>query len=252
MNNLKILLLLLLSTICIAQNKVDVYFDFNEFGVNSASQKVFQDWHKENPNAEIYQISGYCDTVGTNAYNKKLAKERNRTVEKLLKSNKIAVKRDVRKVVVGEDFDTSINQAENRRVTFLYSTKEVSKSYASSLNAADKGQYLELKGLNFFGGKDIVLPQSIPVLEDLLQVMKSNENLKIEIHGHICCFTVDTENLSFKRAQAVYDYLVKNGIAMDRLSFKGFGSTMPIYPLPEKSEEERIANRRVEIFVREK
>jgi outer membrane protein OmpA-like peptidoglycan-associated protein len=235
-----------------SQEKVDVYFDFNEIKVNATSQSLLQNWIKKNPTAEIYQISGYCDTVGTNAYNKKLATERIRGIEKLLKSNKIAIKRDVQKVVVGEDFDTSINQAENRRVTFLYSTKEDSKSYASSLKAAKKGQYLELKGLNFFGGKDIVLPQSIPVLEELLEVMKSNENLKIEIHGHICCFTVDTENLSFKRAQAVYDYLVKNQIAMDRLSFKGFGSTMPIYSLPEKSEEERIANRRVEIFVREK
>lgn len=235
-----------------AQEKVDVYFDFNEIKVNATSQSLLQNWIKNNPTAEIYQIYGYCDTVGTNAYNRKLATERIHTIEKLLKSNKIAVTSNVQKVVVGEDFDTSIKQAENRRVTFLYSTKEESKSYASSLNAAEKGQYLELKGLNFFGGKDIVLPQSIPVLEDLLQVMKSNENLKIEIHGHICCFTVDTENLSFKRAQVVYDYLVKNGIAMDRLSFKGFGSTMPIYSLPEKSEEERIANRRVEIFVREK
>ena len=234
------------------QEKVDVYFDFNEIKVNATSQSLLQNWIKNNPNAEIYQISGYCDTVVTNAYNKKLATERIRGIEKLLKSNKIAVKRDLQKVVVGEDFETSINQAENRRVTFLYSTKEVSKSYASSLNAAIIGQYLELKGLNFFGGKDIVLPQSIPVLEELLEVMKSNENLKIEIHGHICCFTVDTEDLSFKRAQAVYDFLVKNGIALDRLSFKGFGSTMPIYSLPEKSEEERIANRRVEIFVREK
>jgi outer membrane protein OmpA-like peptidoglycan-associated protein len=234
------------------QEKVDVYFDFNELKVNATSQSLLQNWIKNNPTAEICQIYGYCDTVGTNAYNKKLATERIRSIEKFLKSNKIAVKRDVQKVVVGEDFETSINQSENRRVTFLYSTKEDSKSYASSLNAAEKGQYLELKGLNFFGGKDIVLPKSIPVLEELLEVMKSNENLKIEIHGHICCFTVDTEDLSFKRAQAVYDYLVKNGVTMDRLSFKGFGSTMPIYPLPEKSEEERIANRRVEIFVREK
>lgn len=252
MTNLKILLLFLLSTFCVAQNKVDIYFDFNEIKINEPSQKVFQDWFKENPNTEIYQISGYCDTVGTNPYNKKLATERINTIEKLLKSNKIAVTSNVQKVVVGEDFDTSIDQAENRRVTFLYSTKEDSKSYASSLNTAKKGQYLELKGLNFYGGKDIVLPQSIPVVEELLLVMKNNENLKIEIHGHICCFTVDTENLSFKRAQAVYDYLAKNGIAMDRLSFKGFGSTMPIYQLPEKSEEERIANRRVEILVLKK
>ena len=242
----------LFTTVFYAQNKVDVYFDFNEIKVNVPSQKVFQDWHSENPNAEIYQIIGYCDTVGTNAYNKKLAKERIRTIEKLLKSNKIALTRDVQKVVVGEDFETSIDQAENRRVTFLYSTKEELKSYATSLKAAKKGQYLELKGLNFYGGKDIVLPKSTAVLEELLEVMKSNENLNIEIHGHICCFTVDTENLSFKRAQAVYDYLVKNGIAMDRLSFKGFGSTKPIYSLPENSEEERIANRRVEILILQK
>ena len=128
----------LFTTVFYAQNKVDVYFDFNEIKVNVPSQKVFQDWHSENPNAEIYQIIGYCDTVGTNAYNKKLAKERIRTIEKLLKSNKIALTRDVQKVVVGEDFETSIDQAENRRVTFLYSTKEELKSYATSLKAAKK------------------------------------------------------------------------------------------------------------------
>jgi outer membrane protein OmpA-like peptidoglycan-associated protein len=55
------------------------------------------------------------------------------------------------------------------------------------------------------------------------------------------------------RAKMVYDYLLANGISPDRvLGYKGFGSSHPVYPIPEKSEEERIANRRVEIRIVEK
>jgi len=33
------------------------------------------------------------------------------------------------------------------------------------------------------------------------------------------------------------------------LAYNGIGSNFPIYPIPEKNEEERIANRRVEILI---
>jgi outer membrane protein OmpA-like peptidoglycan-associated protein len=33
------------------------------------------------------------------------------------------------------------------------------------------------------------------------------------------------------------------------LAYKGFGSNQPVYPIPEKNEEEKIANRRVEIEI---
>lgn len=79
--------------------------------------------------------------------------------------------------------------------------------------------------------------------------MKANETLKIEIHGHICCMIDDSHQIALLRAKMVYNFLIENGINKNRLAFKSFGSAKPIYPLPERNEEERDANRRVEIMV---
>jgi flagellar motor protein MotB len=84
---------------------------------------------------------------------------------------------------------------------------------------------------------------------ELLLVLQRNPQMKIEIHGHLCCMPVDRTDLSTQRAKAIYNFLIQNEIDKSRLSYKGFGSTQPIYPLPEKSEEERAANRRVEILI---
>ena len=51
------------------------------------------------------------------------------------------------------------------------------------------------------------------------------------------------------RAKAINNFLVANGINEKRLTYKGFGSTQPIFPLPEKDEGQRSANRRVEIMI---
>jgi outer membrane protein OmpA-like peptidoglycan-associated protein len=45
------------------------------------------------------------------------------------------------------------------------------------------------------------------------------------------------------------DYLVEGGISSDRLTAIGFGNTKPIYKTPQ-TEEEKEANRRVEILIR--
>jgi outer membrane protein OmpA-like peptidoglycan-associated protein len=77
--------------------------------------------------------------------------------------------------------------------------------------------------------------------------MNEFPKLVIAIEGHICCDVNDETNLSGSRAKVVFDFLVQNGITSDRLSHKGFGSTRPIYPLPEQNDMQQISNRRVEI-----
>ena len=47
----------------------------------------------------------------------------------------------------------------------------------------------------------------------------------------------------------IFKYLKENGIQQNRLAYNGVGSNNPIYPIPEKNENERIANRRVEIEI---
>lgn len=234
-----------------AQDKVDVFFDFNKANPNSNSIKILNDWIMKNPSAEVYKIEGYCDTVDSKSYNFKLANRRIHTIENILKLTKIKVVDKLERIPFGEDFDFSSNQNENRKVCIFYKIP-LSNSFSEKVKNAKVGELLKLKGLNFYNMSDVVLPDSKPVLDELLQIMNSTTTLKIEIQGHICCKEVEVEDISFKRAKTVYDFLLSNGISADRIKYKGFASTRPIYPLPEKNEEERVANRRVEILILER
>jgi outer membrane protein OmpA-like peptidoglycan-associated protein len=121
--------------------------------------------------------------------------------------------------------------------------------FMKQVGAANVGERLKIDNLNFVINTFAVVPESRHKLYELLIVMEKNPNLKIEIQGHLCCMAVDRQDLSTQRAKAVSQFLIKNGIAKDRLSYKGFGSSQPIYPLPEKDEPQRAANRRVEIAI---
>lgn len=121
------------------------------------------------------------------------------------------------------------------------------------------GSKIRLRDLNFIGNRHVILPESIMVMFELLDAMEKNPDLEISIEGHICCrpgWQLDgidedlgTNNLSEMRAKTVYDYLIKNGISAERLSYKGLGPLYPLYAYPENSEAERTANRRVEIKI---
>lgn len=207
---------------------------------------------KENPTAEVYQIEGYCDTVDTQSYNLKLAERRIKAVESILNQNKIKINDSIRIIPFGEVFDFSSNQAENRKVVFFYHINLNEVSFSDKMKKATVGELLNLKGMNFYNMSEVMLPESLPILEELLQIMRANPKLKIEIQGHICCNPLEVQDISTKRAKTVYDFLVANGIDTERMKYKGFASSRPIYPLPEKNEAERIANRRVELRILEK
>jgi outer membrane protein OmpA-like peptidoglycan-associated protein len=117
------------------------------------------------------------------------------------------------------------------------------------MSEASLGQKLKLENLNFQINTFIVVPNSKGKMYELLVVMQKNPNLKIEIQGHLCCMPIDRLDLSTQRAKAINNFLVANGINENRLTFKGFGSSQPIYALPEKDETQRAANRRVEIMI---
>ena len=48
------------------------------------------------------------------------------------------------------------------------------------------------------------------------------------------------------------NFLLRNKIDRKRMSFKGYGTSRPIHPIPEKTEQEEDENRRVEILIVEK
>jgi outer membrane protein OmpA-like peptidoglycan-associated protein len=126
---------------------------------------------------------------------------------------------------------------------------KVDTVFMKKVSVADVGEKLKLENMNFFVDTFAIMPQSRSVMYELLIVMKNVPDLKIQIQGHICCVQKDYRDLSTQRAKAIYKFLEFNGIEKSRMTFVGFASTKPLYPLPEKNEAEREANRRVEIEI---
>lgn len=109
------------------------------------------------------------------------------------------------------------------------------------------------KNMEFKGGLAEFLPSAQEPLNDLLEFMLDNPDVKIFIKGYVNdpynFYTNEYDlDLSKRRAEAVYDYLVSNGIKTYRLMWRGFGSKDMVYPNPV-TEEQMQANRRVEVEI---
>ncbi len=126
---------------------------------------------------------------------------------------------------------------------------KLDRKFMKQIEHAKTGEKLKIENLNFVINTFAVVPESRGKMYELLLVLQSNPKLKIEIQGHLCCMPTDRTDLSTQRAKAIYNFLIANDVYRARLSYKGFGSTQPIYPIPEKDEKERAANRRVEILI---
>ena len=88
-------------------------------------------------------------------------------------------------------------------------------------------------------------------LDSLAQLLAVHESLMAEISGHTDNTGDASYNLklSYDRAAAVADYLIRNNISRDRISYLGLGSTRPV--ADNTTEEGRQKNRRVEILLSE-
>jgi len=242
-----------------AQDKLTVFFDFNKHNLNESATQQLQTWIANNPKVEVTIIYGFCDWKGTNNYNDSLSLKRVNTVFNYLKEKNIKVKEDYEIKGFGEDFEQSKMQSENRKVLIVYEPiieieqpKTDNQQLSTQIKNAKSGDKIRLKNIYFYNMTPRILPKSKQALVELLCVLEENPKLKIEIQGHICCQKVfDINELSVMRARAIYNYLVSQKINRKRLNYKGYGTSEPIHPIPEKSEEEQDENRRVEILILE-
>ena len=71
--------------------------------------------------------------------------------------------------------------------------------------------------------------ESKEALQELITMLEDNPNVTIELSAHTDRIGSEAynESLSQRRAQSVVDYLIKGGIASDRLTAKGYGKTTP-------------------------
>lgn len=99
-----------------------------------------------------------------------------------------------------------------------------------------------LEQIMFSRGKSKIQPQSFPILDAIVALLKEHPKIVTELAGHTQ--TGEPDALAQERSQAVRDYLVEKGIVAERLVVKSYGSTRPYTREPE-------GNRRVEFKITE-
>ena len=118
------------------------------------------------------------------------------------------------------------------------------------LQPVEVGTTVNLKNVLFAQAKTEILPESYPELDLVVNFLKDNPKVKIELMGHTDGRGVHVDNvrLSQQRVNKVKGYLVSKGIDGKRISGKGFGGTRPI--ASNDTEESRRMNRRVEFVIK--
>lgn len=117
------------------------------------------------------------------------------------------------------------------------------------LQPIEAGRSVVLRNVFFDTDKYELKPASKTELNKLTKLLNDNPAIRIEVSGHTDNqgTTADNVVLSKNRAKAVYDYLVRAGIAPERLAYKGYGESQPVST--NDTEEGRALNRRTEFKV---
>ena len=266
-----------------AQNKtftVSLFYEINETESNVNFKRLDSVLSSEAKNTLTISIYGYADFLSNTDYNQNLSIKRATSVKEYLLSKKPSL--TIEKCIgIGEknsqDNSSPFGEPSQRRVDVVVAVafpfkkigerenitqkkeKPVDVGGGKNLNTLAKGESISFEGLNFIPGRHVLVKSAIPILESVLETLKEHPNLKVEIQGHICCIDDDIDgidydtqkmNLSESRAEAIYSYLIRNGINKNRLAYKGYGHTQPKIKI-EKSPEDEQMNRRVEFKILE-
>lgn len=115
------------------------------------------------------------------------------------------------------------------------------------INAVIKA--LNLQIINFSTGSNQIPDENKAILDKAAGLMKNSKDAKLTVAG----YTDSTGNangnkaLSQKRAQAVVDYLVSQGVDASQLTAVGHGADNPV--ADNTTEEGRFKNRRIEFSI---
>jgi outer membrane protein OmpA-like peptidoglycan-associated protein len=104
--------------------------------------------------------------------------------------------------------------------------------------------------IHFATGKAEILPESAPVVGEVVSLLRNRPGLRVGIEGHTdnTGTAAANKSLSEARARAVAAAIAAAGISADRLDPLGYGQERPV--ADNRTEEGRAKNRRVEIVKR--
>ena len=136
---------------------------------------------------------------------------------------------------------------------FNSTTLDLTKGSAEPVNIPllklEQNALLTLKDIVFESNSAVLTESSYTELQRVIKLMRENPTLKVEIDAHTDDVGSDNYNLilSEKRAKSVVEFLLQNSIGLERFNSKGFGESLA--KVPNINEENRAANRRVELKI---
>jgi outer membrane protein OmpA-like peptidoglycan-associated protein len=115
----------------------------------------------------------------------------------------------------------------------------------------NNGDEIILKNVLFETDSYELVETSFIELNNLINYLKKNSKIKIHIEGHTDNVGDEEYNqeLSENRAKAVCNYLQDRGVSPKRLTYKGYGESIPI--TTNKTEEGRSTNRRTSFVIKD-
>lgn len=120
----------------------------------------------------------------------------------------------------------------------------------------EKGKALAIRNIHYDFDKANIRPDAALILDELVRTMNKYPSLKVELGSHTDSRGMEIYNLdlSQRRAQSAVNYLVKSGVARDRMVAKGYGETRLLIGCSNKmrcTAAEHQVNRRTEFIVLE-
>lgn len=237
-----------------AQEEVvhSVYFEFDSYSLKPEQLQGVIDFilAADSSRVETIEIFGYCDDRGEDAYNFVLSQNRANTIKKEFIKNQIKNKVVITiegkgRIMIDDDIVENIPEvrSKNRRVDVVLNLKTPPKIqlpgfYTSIQKNHVVGDHIYLDILHFDRGSSVLTYKSKQDLTKMAKLLLKNNNIHFEIQGHICCTpkpqteAIDRHTgkrtLSQNRAEAVYKFLIVRKIPKERMTFKGYGNSVPL------------------------
>lgn len=129
--------------------------------------------------------------------------------------------------------------------------RDIELTVGEKRNPHAAGEVLRLDNLIFEVGKSKIAPESFSELDILVNLMKENPQMIIQLEGHTDFLGESRANmkLSEQRVESVRNYVGSKGIAKSRIKTKAFGGSQPLSR--DNTPEAHRLNRRVEVRILE-
>ncbi|MBF0291890.1 MAG: OmpA family protein [Nitrospinae bacterium] len=146
----------------------------------------------------------------------------------------------------GKEIWAKVDSTTGQYTLTIVEKKAMTQAVTSNaiFDALEKDGFMVID-VHFDFGKATIRPESQPLIDQIVEMMKRSASLKVSVEGHTDNVGDPKSNksLSTARAKAVLEAVVKSGVGADRMSAIGWGEEKPV--ADNKTEEGRAKNRRV-------